>query len=43
MWHRGNTIWGESIWGEYGTIGQSMAIKGKYDQIRVINATLGQK
>ena len=27
---------------EYGTYGQIRAIKGKYDQIRIINATLGQ-
>ena len=27
-----------SIWGEYGTNGKIRAIKGKYDQIRVINA-----
>ena len=27
---------------EYGTFGQIRAIKGKYDQIMVINATLGQ-
>ena len=28
---------------EYGTYGQIKAIKGKYDKIRVIIATLGQK
>ena len=29
-------------WGEYGPYGQIMAINGKHDHIRVINATLGQ-
>ena len=28
--------------GDYGTYGQSGAIKGKYDQIRVTNATYGK-
>ena len=30
------------MWGEYGTYGQIRSIKGKFDQIRVINAILSK-
>ena len=34
--HRGAVSIEECVWGEYGTYGKIMSIKGNYSQIRVI-------